>query len=83
MEIRYTKQAIKYLLKPHAKKAAKIREAIKLIAECDAERLNIVYMKNLDAYRVRVGDYRVIYEIRDAELVLVVIKVGLRGDVYK
>jgi mRNA interferase RelE/StbE len=83
MRIRYTKQAIKYLLKLQAKKVAKIRETIKQIAGGDIEGLNIVYMKNLDVYRVRVGDFRVIYEIQDDELLLIVIKVGSRGDVYK
>jgi mRNA interferase RelE/StbE len=34
-------------------------------------------------YRVRVGDYRIIYEIRDQELVVTVIKVGHRRDVYR
>ena len=40
-------------------------------------------MDNVDAYRVRIGDFRAVYEIREDELVLVVIKVGPRGDVYK
>jgi mRNA interferase RelE/StbE len=83
MRIRYTKQAIKYLLKLQVKKVAKIRETIKQIAGGDTEGLNIVYMKNLDVCRVRVGDFRVIYEIQDDELLLIVIKVGSRGDVYK
>jgi mRNA interferase RelE/StbE len=34
-------------------------------------------------YRLRVGDHRVIYEIRDTELVVVVIKIGHRRDVYR
>lgn len=83
MEIRYTKQPLKCLVKLQPKKAAKIRESIALVADGKTEGLNIVYMKPVDAYRLRVGDYRVIYEIHNDELVLVVIKVGSRGDVYK
>jgi mRNA interferase RelE/StbE len=35
------------------------------------------------AYRIRVGSYRVIYEIRDQVLVVTVVKVGHRRDVYR
>jgi mRNA interferase RelE/StbE len=34
-------------------------------------------------YRVRVGDYRIIYEIRDRELLILVIALGNRRDVYR
>lgn len=36
-----------------------------------------------DLYRLRVGDYRVAYEINDGELVILVVKVGHRRDVYR
>ena len=36
-----------------------------------------------DTYRVRVGDYRVIYEIHDDVLLVLVIDVGHRRDVYR
>lgn len=36
-----------------------------------------------DRYRLRVGDYRVIYEISDRQLVVLVIGVGHRREIYK
>ncbi len=33
-------------------------------------------------YRIRVGDYRVIYEIHDRVLLVLVVEVGNRRDVY-
>ncbi|MFY9168540.1 MAG: type II toxin-antitoxin system RelE/ParE family toxin [Desulfomonilia bacterium] len=36
-----------------------------------------------NAYRVRVGDYRVLYEIMDDELVVYIIETGHRREVYK
>ena len=33
-------------------------------------------------YRVRVGTYRVVYEIEDDRLLVLVIKIGHRKDVY-
>jgi mRNA interferase RelE/StbE len=34
-------------------------------------------------YRVRVGNYRIIYEVKDDVLVVLVLKVGHRRDVYR
>ena len=36
-----------------------------------------------DRYRVRVGRYRIIYSIEDEELLVVVVRVGHRKDVYR
>ena len=36
-----------------------------------------------EKYRVRQGDYRIIYEIHDDVVVVVVVKVGHRGEVYR
>jgi len=34
-------------------------------------------------YRVRSGDYRILYQIEDAKLLVLVVKVGNRRDVYR
>jgi mRNA interferase RelE/StbE len=39
-------------------------------------------LKGRDGYRVRVGSYRVIYEIVEYELIVDVIAVGHRKDIY-
>jgi mRNA interferase RelE/StbE len=36
-----------------------------------------------ELYRVRQGDYRIVYEIRDQELVVHIIRIGHRRDVYR
>ncbi|OIN58494.1 type II toxin-antitoxin system RelE family toxin [Arsenicibacter rosenii] len=40
-------------------------------------------LKGRDGYRIRIGRYRVIYEIFDTELVIDVIAVGHRKDIYE
>lgn len=41
-------------------------------------------LKGFDGmYRIRSGDYRVVYEINDAVVTVMVIKVGHRKDVYR
>ena len=34
-------------------------------------------------YRVRSGDYRILYEINDQELLVLVVKIGDRKEVYR
>lgn len=36
-----------------------------------------------DLYRIRVGDYRVVYTIQDGELKILVVTIGHRRDVYQ
>ena len=40
-------------------------------------------LKGEKLYRIRIGNYRVIYEIQDERLLVSVIKLGHRKDVYK
>src|SRR4051794_16463867 len=37
----------------------------------------------VDQYRIRVGSYRVIYTIRDDRLIVLVLRIGHRRDVYR
>jgi mRNA interferase RelE/StbE len=36
-----------------------------------------------DLLRLRVGDYRIIYKVNNGELIVLVIDVGNRGEIYK
>ena len=36
-----------------------------------------------EMFRIRIGNYRVIYEINSNELIVLVLKVGRRQDVYR
>ncbi len=40
-------------------------------------------LKGEDAYRIRVSDYRVIYEIDNGKIIVTVVSVGHRKDIYK
>ena len=37
----------------------------------------------IDLYRIRVGNYRVVYEIDNGQIVVTVIKVGHRKEIYR
>ena len=36
-----------------------------------------------DVFRIRVGQYRVVYEILEGRVIVIVLKVGHRKDIYK
>jgi mRNA interferase RelE/StbE len=36
-----------------------------------------------EKYRIRQGDYRILFTIEDAERTVMIVKIGQRGDVYR
>ena len=36
-----------------------------------------------DLYRIRGGNYRIVYSIQDARLLILIVKIGHRKDVYR
>jgi len=61
-----------------------IREKVEMIAaDPYADHPNAKKLQGRDGYRLRVGDWRVIYKIQSEELVIMVLKIASRGEVYK
>ena len=40
-------------------------------------------LKGRSGYRVRVGDYRIIYEIFDKRVIILIMRIGHRREIYK
>ena len=40
-------------------------------------------LSGADFYRIRVGDYRVIYQVQERQVIVLVLRVGHRRDVYR
>lgn len=59
----------------------RVRAAIALLAE-DPRPPASRPLRGRPGYRVRVGDYRVIYTVADEVLLIVVVTLGHRRDVY-
>lgn len=64
-----------------------IRERLNLKIQTLAENPRPHGVKKLSGYeqtyRIRVGDYRVLYEIHDQILLILVVEVGHRGNIYR
>jgi mRNA interferase RelE/StbE len=42
-----------------------------------------IKLSGREAWRIRVGDFRIVYEIRDKVLLVLVIEIGHRREVYR
>ena len=83
-KIVFTRHAARSLQKAPTDVASLIREKLAQIAiDPFASHLNATKLQGRPGYRLRVGDWRVIYEIENDELVIVVLKVAPRGEVYR
>jgi mRNA interferase RelE/StbE len=47
-----------------------------------ASNKNLTKLQGREGYRLRVGDWRVIYELQNDRLVMLVLEVGARGGIY-
>jgi mRNA interferase RelE/StbE len=60
----------------------RIISAIRDLSE-DARPMGSRKLIGRDAWRIRVGDYRIIYEVHDKSLVIIVVSIGHRRDIYR
>jgi mRNA interferase RelE/StbE len=88
LKLEFKKLAKKSLKKMNLKTRLRFFYAFNLIAETENtehKELNIKPMQGRaeNSFRLKIGNNRAIFKIRNEELVLIVIKVGSRGDIYK
>ena len=84
---RYTveiaRRAIKSIAGLPRKEQHWVRAAIDLLAGEPRPPSCVALAGEESLYRVRVGDYRILYEVIDARLVIQVVRGGHRRDVYR
>jgi len=81
-KIEIKKSAVKEISKLPTKELKKILRAIKSLSD-NQRPFGAIKLSGDEKYRLRVGNYRILYQIYDNKLVVVVVKVGHRKDVYK
>ena len=80
----FTRQAARSLLKAPNHIALQVREKLaEITADPFARHPNVSRLQNRPGYRLRVGDWRVICEVQKEEVVILVLKVAPRGEVYR
>ncbi len=81
-EIRFRRSVAKDLRAIPKHDVKKILKRIDALAK-DPRGKGCTKLSGQARYRVRQGTYRIVYEIRDAILVVVVVKIGHRSSVYR
>ncbi len=80
-EIIWSETAVKELKRIDRSIAKRIFEAVTKLQENPYH--NVTKLVNSPYYRLRVGDYRVILDIKKNQLRILVIKIGHRKKIYK
>jgi mRNA interferase RelE/StbE len=81
-KITINKRAVKALESINEPYYSNIKSTIYALAE-NPRPQGCKKLKGREGYRVRVADYRIIYEIFDSELLIDVIALGHRKDIYE
>ena len=80
--ILFTKSAAKELENVPTKDRRRIVSRIGSLAD-EPRPMGVEKLSGADKYRIRQGDYRILHEIVDADLIVAVVRIGNRRDVYR
>lgn len=83
-EISFKPAALKALLKMPRNQAYIIRTKIEGLKENPYSlNNNVKKLQSIEGYRLRVGDWRIIYHIDNKVLKILVVKIAARGGIYQ
>lgn len=63
--------------------AQRFLEAFDALASGHSKGLDIQKLAGRTGYRLRIGNWRALYRVKKEKLIIEVIKIGPRGDIYK
>ncbi len=81
-KLNISRKAQKFLTTVSATDYQRIKENIANLAQ-NPRPPNCLKLKGREAWRIRVGDYRVIYEIADEIVTIIVVEIGHRREIYR
>ena len=80
----YRRQARNYLARLPFKIKSRILDRLhELQKDPDSTNIDVNKLKGETGYRLRVGPYRIIYTRHRDQLIIEVVKIRTRGDIYK
>lgn len=78
-----TKHALHALTAMPANARALIKSKIEALAADPVNARNVKKLVGRPGYRLRVGDWRIIYTVDAGQLVVLVLDIGARGGIYR
>lgn len=82
-QIEYSKQSIRVLRRMPTNTAMLIRSKIETVAQDPIAAPGVKKLVGRDGYRLRVGDWRVLYFLDGQRLRVLVTEIGPRGGIYQ
>ena len=82
-EVRLARRAVRSLADLQRRDLQRMRAAIDLLAENPWPPNCVALQGESGVHRVRVGDYRIVYEVFDRVLEVQVVRIGHRREVYR
>ncbi len=80
----FDKEVEKFLRKQDSTIRLRIRDGLLELAENPYRATNVKRLSGRNRqFRKRIGEYRIIYEIMDEQLIILIIKIASRGSAYQ
>ncbi len=82
-KVTFSKQADKTLRRMPRNTAQNVVKKIKELAVNPKRMRNVKKLTDHPGYRLRIGDWRVVYTLNENEILIHVVKIKSRGEIYK
>jgi mRNA interferase RelE/StbE len=81
--VRWSPKALKELADLENRLSQRIQNAVATLAE-NPRPIKCIKLSGCEnEWRIRIGDYRVVYEIHDDQIIVLVVGVGHRREIYR
>lgn len=78
-----SREAVKALLRMPRPEAVRIRRHLDQLAQDPWTTPNVKKLTDHPGFRLRVGDWRIVYLLKEQQLIVQVIRIARRGEVYR
>lgn len=83
-KVELTKVAEKFIKKQDRTRRQQIKRIIESLSEDPFKVKNVKTLQGIgdNVYRIRFGNFRVLFQVKSRDLIILIIKIGPRGDIY-